>query len=161
MPDKFSRYHFAVLGLFFLAAAPISCVSTKQTSKSTAGKATSNAMTPDAWEAQMVRVNAASDVIEDGLRARDNKDGIIAAIAEMKDAFGQVRSVKPPKGSADLFRQYIEAGAGILRDVEDHVQHSYWEKAQGSFARIKDLQKDIEKDFAPGLWSRIKLWNAR
>ncbi len=160
MPDKISKYHFAILGLFFLAAAPISCVSTKQTGKSPASSKTA-ATAPDAWEAQMVRVNAASDAIEDGLRMKSNKEGIVQAIAEMKDAFGQVRNLKPPKGSQDLFRQYVEAGAGILRDVEDHVQHAYWEKAQGSFARIKDLQRDIEKDFAPGLWSRIKLWNAR
>ncbi len=156
MMDKLSKYHVALLGLLFLAAAPPSCVSTRQ--GATPSKSIAS---PDAWETQMIRVNAASDAIEKGIRNKEPKDGILAAIGEMRDAFGQVRSMKPPKGSADLFRQYVEAGSGILRDVEDHVEHTYWEKAQGSFARIKDLQRDIEKDFAPGLWSRIKLWNAR
>ncbi len=155
MMRNIGRYQIAVIGLFFIAASPPSCSAPKNMA------AHPNAIAPTDWEALMIKVNAASDDIEKGIHKKGAKEEVIQSIEQMKTAFGQLRNMKPPKGSSDLFRQYVEAGSGILRDVEDHVEHSYWEKAQGSFARIKDLQRDIEKDFAPGLWSRVKLWNAR
>lgn len=155
MPSRKFPPQLALVPLFFVAAAPLSCTSTRQSVQPPPAAAQND------WEALMLRVNNASDDIEKGIHRQANKEEILKAVDEMRVAFGLLRKVKPPQGSADLFRQYCEAGAGILQDVQGHVEHAYWEKAKGSFGRMKDLQKDIEKDFAPGIWSRLKLWNAR
>lgn len=150
--------YLSLASLFFLAASPMSCTASKKSQQNQAK--TAEAPKTD-WEELMLQVNNASDAIEKGIRRKSDKEEILKSVEEMRSAFAQLRKVKPPQGSADLFRQYCEAGGGILQDVQGQVEHAYWEKAEASFGRIKDLQRDIERDFAPGIWSRLKLWNAR
>lgn len=77
---------------------------------------------------------------------------------EMRKIYHQMEAIRPSEGNQDLFKQYCEVSLGMLADVEEKVQKSYWQPAERSFARIQDLRKDIDAEFVPSISQRFFTW---
>ena len=94
--------------------------------------------------------------------AKDKPDAkILDDLARLRANYQDMQRLPPPEGSADLFRQYCEAGAGIVSDAETQSRRAFWPAARTSFARLDEINDELSKEFTPSLGKRISEWFRR
>lgn len=78
------------------------------------------------------------------------------AMEDLRGTLADLGRVKPARGSADLLQQYSEAARGLLVNLDRSAQHAYWKEARAGLDQLKDIEKDIRRDYRPGWWARLK-----
>ena len=97
-------------------------------------------------------------LVRSAIQSRKAKMEIHESISRLKKINQELKGVKQTVKDKELLIQYCEAIGGVLSNVGDSVNYSFWDKAMDSLSKVHELEGGIRSDFIPGPFNRLRIF---
>ena len=106
----------------------------------------------------MTEIDQESKSVRRGLRRQELSEDLLKSVSRLEALVQELKDAEAPKDKALLGRQYSDAMAGLLANVNKEVRRPYWEAASRSFEKFSAMRNDMYEDLESSNAKRMERW---